>query len=227
MLRVRQMYRWFAFTWCCHGTRLHDRNCAVRRSAMLHFGRRSTWRFAAGNSSHVHGEPVCRNHIGILTGLRLVYWSPLPGMEYPCPYRCKNVEMKNVTKRKTGTKIKPGIQRVHDFADISRSRYVVIATKPVHRLQIRPTVHNYGTLPTIPQSYIPVRAVVWACDDGQTDTQTRVANTHFASSTIHAKCKMSLNKNVTSITLNSHGLRITCLVQDNCNYETEFCSLYS
>jgi len=33
-----------------------------------------------------------------------------------------------------------GIQRVQ--ADISRSRYVAIATQPVHRLQIRPTMHN-------------------------------------------------------------------------------------
>jgi len=31
---------------------------------------------------------------------------------------------------------------VQAFPDISRSRYVVIATKPVHRLQIRPIVHN-------------------------------------------------------------------------------------
>jgi len=38
--------------------------------------------------------------------------------------------------------LQPGIERVQAFADISRSRYVVIATKPVHRLQIRPIVHN-------------------------------------------------------------------------------------
>ena len=38
---------------------------------------------------------------------------------------------------------KPGIERVQSLADISRSRYVVIATKflPVHRLRIRPIVH--------------------------------------------------------------------------------------
>jgi len=35
-------------------------------------------------------------------------------------------------------------ERVQALADISRSRYVVIATKPVNRLQIRPIVHNYG-----------------------------------------------------------------------------------
>ena len=37
---------------------------------------------------------------------------------------------------------KPGTERLQALADISRSRYVVIATKPVHRLQIRQTVHN-------------------------------------------------------------------------------------
>jgi len=41
--------------------------------------------------------------------------------------------------------VKPGIERVQALADISRSaarRYVVIVTKPVHRLQIRPIMHN-------------------------------------------------------------------------------------
>jgi len=37
---------------------------------------------------------------------------------------------------------KPGIDRVQALADISRSRYVLIATKPVHRLQILPVAHN-------------------------------------------------------------------------------------
>jgi len=36
----------------------------------------------------------------------------------------------------------PGIERVQTLADISRSRYVVTATKPVHRLQIRQILHN-------------------------------------------------------------------------------------
>jgi len=30
----------------------------------------------------------------------------------------------------------------HVLANISRSRYVAIATQPVHRLQIRPILHN-------------------------------------------------------------------------------------
>jgi len=37
---------------------------------------------------------------------------------------------------------------------------VAIATQPVHRLQIRATVHNLGASPTTPPSYIRVRAMV-------------------------------------------------------------------
>jgi len=40
------------------------------------------------------------------------------------------------------TKTKPGIERVQALAYVSRSRYVVIVTKTVRRLQIRPIVHN-------------------------------------------------------------------------------------
>jgi len=57
-----------------------------------------------------------------------------------------------------------------------RVMLIAIATQPVHRLQIRPVVHNYGAPPTTPASYMLVRAVVWACGRGQTnrhtDTQT-------------------------------------------------------
>jgi len=58
---------------------------------------------------------------------------------------------------------KPGVQRVHykNSLTFRVRRYVVIATKPVDRLQIRPVVHNYGAPPTIPPTYIPVPAVVW------------------------------------------------------------------
>ena len=55
-----------------------------------------------------------------------------------------------------------------------------------------------GTPPTIPPSYIRVRAVVWKCGEGQTHThthththtytQTPVTNIRFASSATHAKC---------------------------------------
>ena len=46
-------------------------------------------------------------------------------------------------------------------------------------------------IPTIPPSYIRVRAVVWECvayRQTETHTQTRVTTIHFASSTTHAKC---------------------------------------
>jgi len=61
--------------------------------------------------------------------------------------------------------------------------YIVIATKPVHRLQIRPTVHNKRASATIPPSFIQVRAVVW---EGTTDKQTAIANIHFVSAMPHA-----------------------------------------
>jgi len=64
-------------------------------------------------------------------------------------------------------------------------RYAALATKPVHRLQIRPIVHSQSATPTIPPSYIRVRA---QCGEGQTDTQTAVTNIHFASATPPVKC---------------------------------------
>jgi len=52
--------------------------------------------------------------------------------------------------------------------------HVVTATKPIHGLQIRPTVHNWRAPPTIPPSYIRVCAVVGMQrgTDRQTDRQT-------------------------------------------------------
>jgi len=38
--------------------------------------------------------------------------------------------------------VKTGIERVQAVAEISHSGYVVIATKAVHRFQIRPIVYN-------------------------------------------------------------------------------------
>jgi len=48
----------------------------------------------------------------------------------------------------------------------------------MHQLQIRPNVHNYRTPPTILPSYIRVRAVVWECAEGQTDTCTDAHDQH-------------------------------------------------
>jgi len=47
-------------------------------------------------------------------------------------------------------------------------RYVVIATKPVNGEQIRLIVQLECT-PTIPLTYIQVRAVTWECGEGQTN----------------------------------------------------------
>jgi len=66
--------------------------------------------------------------------------------------------------------------------------YVVIAMKPVHRLQIRRIVHNYRAPPTIPSTNIWVHAVVWECSKGQTNTQTAVTNIHFTLAMPHVKC---------------------------------------
>jgi len=65
----------------------------------------------------------------------------------------------------------------HVLANISRSRYVAMATQPVHQLQIRPIVHNYGASATTHPSYTRVRAIVWACGRGQTDRHTHT-HTH-------------------------------------------------
>jgi len=95
-------------------------------------------------------------------------------------------------KQKRDKNAKPGIERVQALADISRLRYVVIATKPAHRLQIWQYCTTRGH-PYHSPTYIRVRAVVRECGEGQTDRQTDtqmlVTNVHFASFTTHAKCK--------------------------------------
>jgi len=45
-----------------------------------------------------------------------------------------------------------------------------------------------GTPYHSPSYIIRVHAVVWECGEGKTDTQTAVANIHFASAMPHAKC---------------------------------------
>jgi len=54
-----------------------------------------------------------------------------------------------------------------------------------------PITARVDSTPTIPSSYIPVHAVVWACSEGQTDTQTRV--------TIHISRRLQLMWNVTTL----------------------------
>jgi len=79
-------------------------------------------------------SPIISCFIKIQTGLTFL----LPA--YP---DCHGKEaVKRVSAVTAATILKPGIERVQALADISRSGYVVIVTKPVHRLQIRPIVHN-------------------------------------------------------------------------------------
>jgi len=73
-----------------------------------------------------------------------------------------------------------GIGRVRALADISRSGYVVIATKPVHQLQIRPIVHNHWAPHTIPKlhpdpcSSVGMRRGTDTQTDRQAHTQTHI-----------------------------------------------------
>ena len=80
-------------------------------------------------------------------------------------------------------------------------RYVVTSTNPVHRLQIRPIVHNYRAPPTTPPSYIQVRAVVWECGEGQTHRHTDRRDQYAISP------RLSLARNVTSEV-------VACVVED-------------
>jgi len=90
----------------------------------------------------------------------------------------------------------PGIEQVQKLADISHSRYIVIAMKPMHQLQIRPTVHHEGATPYYsPTLHRGTRSSVGMRrgTDRQTHThtRTRMTNIHFASCTTHTKQKHS------------------------------------
>jgi len=77
------------------------------------------------------------------------------------------------------------------LADISRSRYVVIATEPVHRLQIRPIVAQLGVIPYHSPKLRPgpcSTVGVMRGTDRHIDKQTSVTNIYHALSTTHAKC---------------------------------------
>ena len=70
-----------------------------------------------------------------------------------------------------------------------RVRAVVTATQPVHRLQIRPIVHNCRRAPHTnlhpgQHSSVGIRPRT----DRHAHRRTRVTNIHFASPTTHAKC---------------------------------------
>ena len=83
--------------------------------------------------------------------------------------------------------LNPCIEPVQALADISHSALCCYSNKT--RALIANPVNGAqpeGT-PTIPPSYIRVRAVVWERGEGQTDTSA-VTNIHFASAAPHAKC---------------------------------------
>ena len=65
--------------------------------------------------------------------------------------------------------------------------------KPIHQTENPPNTAQLEDTPTIPLSYIWLRAVVWKCSEGQTDTHMHVANIHFTSATPHAKCNDDQN----------------------------------
>ena len=52
-----------------------------------------------------------------------------------------------------------------------------------------PNTAQLGASPTTPPSYIRVRAVVWACGRGQTDTQTN-ARDHNTFRVVYDSCEM-------------------------------------
>ena len=92
---------------------------------------------------------------------------------------------------------KPGIERVQALADFRVRRYVVIATKPVHRLQIRPIMHNYRAPPSIPQL---TSGSVQSCGNAAKDRQTH-RHTHKTQTTVwplYISPPLRLTQNITS-----------------------------
>jgi len=88
--------------------------------------------------------------------------------------------------------MKPGIDQVQALADISCLALWCHSNK-IHAPIANPpnTAHLEGTLTILP-GYIRVCALVWGCSEGQThkhtDTQTAVANIHFALAMPYMKC---------------------------------------
>ena len=98
---------------------------------------------------------------------------------------------------------KPATERVQALADIRNRRYthlecirlkltyayVVIATNPVHQLQIRPILHNQKAPLPFPKLHPGLCSSVGMRrgTDWQTDTHTAVTNIHFTWAKPHAK----------------------------------------
>ena len=65
-----------------------------------------------------------------------------------------------------------GIERAQALTDISRSALCCHSNETGAPIANPPKLHNYGARPTIPPSYLWVRARRAVCGDGQTDTKT-------------------------------------------------------
>jgi len=93
---------------------------------------------------------------------------------------------------------KPGIEQVQALTEISRSALCCHSNETHAPIAKPPNSAQLEGTPTIPPTYIGVRAVVWECGEVQADrhtdrdrhkhTQTAVTTIHFASSTTHARC---------------------------------------
>jgi len=68
--------------------------------------------------------------------------------------------------------VKPGIQRVQALADISRSALRCYSNETRAPITNPPNSAQLECTPTMPPSYIRVRAVVWECGEGRTDRHT-------------------------------------------------------
>jgi len=75
-----------------------------------------------------------------------------------------------VEREKIPTQNKPGIEQVQALADISRSALCSHSSENRAPIANTPNSAQLEGTPTIPPSYIQVRAVVWECGEGQTDT---------------------------------------------------------
>jgi len=75
------------------------------------------------------------------------------------------------------------MEQVQALADVLRLALSGHSNETPAPIAIPPNNPQPGAPRTIPPSYIGVRAVVWECGEGQTDTQAAVTAIHFASST--------------------------------------------
>jgi len=77
------------------------------------------------------------------------------------------------------------LERVQALAYILRSALCCHSNETRAQIANPPNSAELEGIPTIPPTYIRVRAVVWECDkrqaDRHTDTQTAVTTVHFAS----------------------------------------------